>query len=268
MWWMPQPIAIPCPPPPSPRTLPQLLDIKGKKIDGTPQELCVLPWQVPKWVDSGALLTGPKGVCSIASKLSWPLLHVIARELAEGRHPQASPVTLEDLPWNQIIRTVFTRAADCMQCCRGQPFEPEFLIRLLEHQNLDTLAGLRQALAHMAAIAPAIRMTMNQQFTANQLRVLTRPGAYLLDTTFTMILILKQKISAKRLPNLKYEVVSNRALAAVAREVFPAADSPRSLNYIGNSVESMAWLLLEADRCDMILAVAYHCGKYMKKFEV
>ena len=91
------------------------------------------------------------------------------------------------------------------------------------------------------------------------LRVVNRPGAYLLDTMYTMLLILSGHIKDKRRATLKYEVVPNPTLRAVAMEVFPAGASSRSLNYIGNSVESLAWLLLEADRCDMVLALAFHC---------
>ena len=52
----------------------------------------------------------------------------------------------------------------------------------------------------------------------------------------------------------------NWAPAAVAREVFPAGKSPRSLNYIGKSVESLALLLLQAGLCDMILSFAFLLG--------
>ena len=188
--------------------------------------------------------------------LQYPLLHTLAMKEAEGRD---WPVTMNELPWNHIVRTVFTRAADLARLsCRGKPFDPELLELMLEHQGLNTLPGLKQALGDLAQKAEAVRLTMNMQIPAGLLMRLTRPGAWLLDTVFTMLLILAKEVPCKRLPDLQYDVVPNKKLAALADRVFPPATEPRSLNNIGNSVEHLAWLLLEADRCDIILALAWH----------
>ena len=151
----------------------------------------MLPWEVPLWFQSESPLTGPYGVCTLAPAASWPLLHVMANEIVAGM-PPGNPALLEQLPWNEIIRTVFTRAADLgMQNCRGQLFQPDVLLPLLQRQGLAKLAGLKRALAFMATVSPAISYTMlGGGFTDKWLQVVNRPGAYLLDTVYTMLQIL------------------------------------------------------------------------------
>ena len=101
------------------------------------------------------------------------------------------------LCWNNFRGTksfglFFTRAADLgMQNCRGQLFQLDFLLPLLQRQGLATLAGLKRALAFMATVSPAISYTMlGGGFTDKWLQVVNRPGAYLLDTVYTMLQIL------------------------------------------------------------------------------
>ena len=105
---------------------------------------------------------------------------------------------------------------------------------------------------------------MHYQLPAKLLQVVNRPGAWLLDTVYTMQLILFGELPEKRLPRLQYDVISNRLLRSLADRIFPSEPEGgliRSANNVGNSVESHVWLLLELDRCDMILALAWHARR-------
>ena len=220
---------------------------------------------MPLWSQSESPLTGLHGVCGLAPAASWPLLHVLANEIVADM-PPGNPALLEQLPWDDIVRTVFTRAAAMgAQDCRGEEFQVKFLLLVLERQDLATLDGLRRSLAYMATVSPAIQHTLLGQGTDSWLRVVNRPGAYLLDTVYTMVLILCGHLTRRRRQNLQYEAVPNQNLHAVAVEVFPEEIIGRNLNYVGNSVESLAWLLLEADRCDMVVALAVHCDLVFRR---
>ena len=99
---------------------------------------------------------------------------------------------------------------------------------------------------------------MQFKISAKCLKELNRPGAWLLDAVYTMQGILAGEYTSKRLNRMKYDVCSNVKLAALANKVFQAPTSPHSLNNVGNNVEHLAWQLLEADRCDILIAVVWH----------
>ena len=72
--------------------------------------------------------------------------------------------------------------------------------------------------------------------------------------------------ASPRLP--QYLVVDNRTLWKLARLWLPTdiavrrpLRSAESRKDAGNHVEYLAWLALECDLCELIVAMVYHCGQ-------
>merc|ERR1712087_678566 len=110
-------------------------------------------------------------------------------------------------------------------------------------------------LLEFAESSSAARRTIYMQMTAGFLQKLNRPGAWLLDTTHTMQSIMKGRIYVSE--ELQFAVLSNRRLTSLAEQTF-LTDCKRSLNNIGNQVESLAWACIEHSRCALLLAIAWH----------
>ena len=116
-------------------------------------------------------------------------------------------------------------------------------------------------MAHMAGFAgrPPIRslLAMTDGFTKEHLRKVCVPGAWLLDTVHTLVQAMHGRIQ----PNCQYVAVSNEALCELFNCCFPSvarAGMGASLNNRGNQVEALAWLVMEMDRMDLLLAMAFH----------
>merc|ERR1719215_139222 len=101
-----------------------------------------------------------------------------------------------------------------------------------------------------------VRQTMELKFTASQILILNRPGAWLLDNLHSMLLVMNGEVARKK--SFKFKAVSNGVLNYMAREIFPSNVSCLNDNNVGNHMEFLAWLCLENDRCDIALALAYH----------
>ncbi len=71
--------------------------------------LACLPWTVPAWRGQSPAL---QDICCLGPQAQYPLLHALTRRALEEHGGVAEQVTLCHLPWNAILRTVFTRAAD------------------------------------------------------------------------------------------------------------------------------------------------------------
>ena len=116
-------------------------------------------------------------------------------------------------------------------------------------------------MAHMAGFAgrPPIRslLAMSDGFTKEQLRKLCVPGAWLLDTVHTLVQAMHGRIH----PSCQYVPVANGTLCELFNCCFPSVarvGNGASLNNRGNQVEALAWLVMEMDRMDLLLAMAFH----------
>ena len=88
------------------------------------------------------------------------------------------------------------------------------------------------------------------------LKPLSRPGAWLLDYCYTLISVLERRAR----DTAHYVAVANSTHKLVLQTCFPelAQDQTNSSpNNRGNQMETLAWLMLEADRPDLLLALAY-----------
>ena len=89
------------------------------------------------------------------------------------------------------------------------------------------------------------------------LSTLNRLGAWLLDYAYTVVMTLYQDHQ----PTAKYSMVANACHEEIIQWCFPEVMScahGSSLNNRGNQMEAMAWLALEADHPELILALARH----------
>ena len=99
------------------------------------------------------------------------------------------------------------------------------------------------------------------------LRDLSRPGAWLLDVTYTMVKVLCGGRVPTSTTRLGYRVVSNESLRwlldACAVPATMEADRDESYRtnkmHRGNVAECLAWCALEADQPQLVLAMAWHC---------
>ena len=111
-----------------------------------------------------------------------------------------------------------------------------------------------------------MRRTLRLEIDTGTLKFINTPGAWLLDTMYTMQLVMCGDIIADH--KLVYRVVGNcilkEMLSQCRLEAFMTAaygGDPQygaSDNNRGNQAEHLAWLALEADRCDIIVAMAHH----------
>ena len=101
-----------------------------------------------------------------------------------------------------------------------------------------------------------------------ELKESNRPGAWLLDIVNTVVGVLNKSIK-RPLHRLQYEVLSNRELTALMWELsrlrLDSQEQGRecgtqgwSMVNIGNQVEHLAWIALELDRPEIIIALAWH----------
>ena len=104
---------------------------------------------------------------------------------------------------------------------------------------------------------PPVNAILSMQgHTDASLRPLSRPGAWLLDYCHTLFCMVEHKTR----DTVQYVPVANTSHREVLHACFPAlAEDPTnsSLNNRGNQMETLAWLMLEADRTDLLLALAY-----------
>ena len=95
-----------------------------------------------------------------------------------------------------------------------------------------------------------------QGHTVASLTTLNRPGAWLLDYAFTIVRVLCNENQ----PSASDAVDSNACHTTILEWCFADilhTDHGSSPNNRGNQMETLAWLMLEADRPDLLLALAY-----------
>ena len=137
--------------------------------------------------------------------------------------------------------------------------------KILEGTGLDQLQNLGTAILELAEWEPA-RRSLTLEISAQTLRFINTPGAWLLDTIYTMRRVIYGDIVAVH--KLSYRVVGNGVLKELLKQcrlgefMASAHGGDRhygdSENNRGNQAEHLAWLALEADRCDIIIAMAHH----------
>ena len=102
---------------------------------------------------------------------------------------------LRDMPWNEIVRVIYSRAAYSgkVKFRSGQMLTKELHDSIVTGNNLVDVKMLAKAFKEMAERGAAKRLLR----TGIPTRTLTKinvPGAWLLDTLYTMMMILVKKI--------------------------------------------------------------------------
>ena len=234
-----------------------------------------LDWVVPFWPsDPGPPL---RELIRILDAQLYPFFHAMAAWTVEAVLPRGSripsglagweragyevtQVTLNRLPWNAMLQAIIIRAATV----RGRAPSPGRLFGLACLRELLQCYGIlsREGFAaHMVGFAgrPPIHnlLTMTGGITKELLKKLCVPGAWLLDTVHTLVNAMHGRIQ----PTCQYKAVSNAALGELFAYCFPdmaMAQTGASQNNRGNQIEALAWLVMEMDRTDLLLAMAFH----------
>ena len=166
----------------------------------------IMPWPVPCKEGWGGSCPSLDSICKYAVPTRYPLLHMLATE-AQTR---TDIPRLWDLPFDAIVRAVFTRAAERAEVdCRGKEFTNDLLQHVLGRLNVQTVRALGFVLEAWSEQSRAVRDAMKWTRTMAELKESNRPGAWLLDTINTMLGVLNKSIK-RPLHRLQFEVLSNR----------------------------------------------------------
>ena len=201
----------------------------------------------------------------VAQPGQHPILHGLHRYCTD-REPNRRP-DLNSLPWNRIVRTVFSRAAATAGITVGHQQVVDLTLNQAINQanGLHDIKNLGSAIRQFARTGQA-RRTLDFDIEASVLKLINTPGAWLLDTLFTMQLILFGDTRSTH--KLVYRAVGNYTHKEMLARCGLTPDGTAahgyqshygsSFNNRGNQSEYLAWLALEADRCDIVLAMALH----------
>ena len=252
-----------------------------------PQQLTSLPWRAPILHGQASTLMFQlehmpphlfprffREACHahVAFLLRHPTARgqAVALTAAEGTaYPQEASrghgvySTLLDLDWNTILQTLFTRFAETSRTpCLGVPWTGDFVRIILQRHDLDTLVSFRAMYWQWVLQCPAAKTTVQGLHDARPLRHVCKPGAWLLDTVYTEILVIERL----RPTTIIYEVVGNVELQHMAElildPVYSRAVLDRGRNYVGNVMEHLAWLALEEGRDELVVAVAFYLMRF------
>ena len=173
--------------------------------------------------------------------------------------PQTRLLDIGNLPWPPIMDAVFSVAA--ARFLRTDEYTPVFtrtmLELILERSHTYHAQDFVDHMAGFGTRPPAQRVLFMQGLTTAALTTLNRPGAWLLDYAYTLVCVLYGDIQ----PSARYSPVPNSCHLAILGRCFPDAvqvEHGSSLNNRGNQMEALAWLAFEADRPELVLAMAYH----------
>ena len=146
--------------------------------------------------------------------------------------------------------------------CLAVPWTGDFVRIILERHDLDTLLSFRAMYWEWVLQCPAAMFTVQGHHDDRPLRTLCRPGAWLLDSVYTEILVIERL----RTTTIIYEAVGNVALQHLAElilhPVYSRAVLVRGRNYVGNVMEHLAWLALEEGRDELVVAVAFYLMRF------
>ena len=223
--------------------------------------LLCMPWVIPRWKHNSDKLAD---ICAAAHPEHHRVLHGLL-SYCQMNDPGRQP-DLNWLPWNRLVRVVFSRAAAAagVEFYAQQPVNRELNHTILRANSLEDITQLGSAIRRFAGTA-AVKRTLTYGIPPKVLKLINTPGAWLLDTLFTMQLILFGDIIADS--KLSYRAVGNAThkellhlcrMDSITDPDGSGAPFGSSDNNRGNQTEHLAWLALEADRCDILLAMAYH----------
>ena len=164
-------------------------------------KLLSLPWTIPQWVQHGELL---RILCHLTSSEDHYVLHKIREKLLEEK--PGIDHQLRDLPWNEIVRVIYSRAAISgkVKFKPGQMLTKDLHDSIVAGNNLLDVRQLGKAFKEMADRGAAKRV-LHQGLDIKILTRVNTPGAWLLDTVYTVLMILVGKVKLKS--KLKYTVV-------------------------------------------------------------
>lgn len=219
-----------------------------------------LPWEVPKW-DERHGDNELAQLINLAPQEFFPLLHALSLRLLQRAPWYGAPMT--DLPFDTLVGAVFTRAFEKagLRSVRTSRATEAMLVRSLQHLGLHTTQGVSEALMALPGVVERTLLVPR-----DALKDLSRPGAWLLDVTYTMVTVLYGEKAPKKTRS-GYRVVSNEQL----RWLMDVCDVPATLemdqdasyrtnkSHRGNVAECLAWCALEADQPQLVLAMAWHC---------
>ena len=228
-----------------------------RHVTGCSVNLAKLPWIVPCKEGWGGSCPTLESICERALASVHPLLHGLT-------HLQISTVEIPHLwhlPYDALVRMTFTRAAlSAGVQCRNKDLSYSEVHLTLKAHNVATIEGLGVALRLWTEQNDSVRDVWCGKLTSQVLAQIGRPGAWLLDCIHTEQLALLDPASYR---NVTYTVLSNTELMTLFVAVLPHCPSQddwpqRNKNYRGNQLEYLAWLALEDDKPELILALAWH----------
>ena len=187
-----------------------------------------LPWQATRWTGTAPTLSYqdaflPGGV--------FPLYHEEAnnaRAAFHSRHPEAYQQmaawtaamgvlfpgeaqshngvwpTLFDMDWNLFLRVIFTNfAVRAGTHCVGVTWNVLYIHSIFERHDLETVQNFCARFWSWVVQSPLALHTVVGGHSDEHLKSLCRPGAWLLDSVYTEVLV----IVGQRSPNIVYEAV-------------------------------------------------------------
>ena len=117
--------------------------------------------------------------------------------------------------------------------------------------EINSLKTAFQDLASRGAAMPLLCTGMD----AEKLKQINTPGAWLMDIMYTVRNVLTKKVK----PKASYTPVGNHYHILLMDECeIHGPWKDRNYNNRGNVMEYLAWLALEQDRCDMLVAMCVH----------
>ena len=166
-------------------------------------KLLSLPWTIPQWVQEGELL---RILCRLTNSEDHYVLHKLREKLLDEK--PGIEHQLRDLPWNEIVRVIYSRAAISgkVKFKPRQMLTKDLHYSIVAGNNLLEISQLSKAFKEMAERGAA-RRVLHQGLEVKTLTIVNTPGAWLLDTVYTMLMILVGKVKLR--PKLKYSVVKN-----------------------------------------------------------
>ena len=67
----------------------------------------ILPWNIPQWSGEAPLLTE---ILAITPVEQYRILHIVAAHACSQKGHRETKLTLNDLPWADMVKKVFSRA--------------------------------------------------------------------------------------------------------------------------------------------------------------
>ena len=139
----------------------------------------------------------------------------------------------------------------------------QYVFAILERLGFDDIRVFRHIFLDWALNNAAALFVMRRAYDDVSLRHLNRPGAWLFDSLYTELLVIR----GTHQPNVAHLACENRTLLRISRLIL-SSGSPaetagvavignQNRNYVGNQMELLAWLAFEDGREELIVGLAY-----------